>query len=46
MARIIVLDAGPLGLASQARGKPDATNVRHLTRFPGIDARTWETITH
>ena len=28
MARFIVLDAGPLGLASQARGKPDADRCR------------------
>ena len=28
MARIIVLDAGPLGLASKARGKPDADRCR------------------
>jgi predicted nucleic acid-binding protein len=28
VARIVVLDAGPLGLASQARGKPDADRCR------------------
>jgi predicted nucleic acid-binding protein len=28
MSRIVVLDAGPLGLASQARGKPEADRCR------------------
>jgi predicted nucleic acid-binding protein len=32
MARIIVLDAGPLGLASKPRGKPDADRCRDWLR--------------
>lgn len=32
MARIVVLDAGPLGLASKPRGKPDADRCRAWIR--------------
>lgn len=32
MARVIVLDAGPLGLASQRAGKPDADRCRAWVR--------------
>jgi predicted nucleic acid-binding protein len=40
VARFIVLDAGPLGLASQARGKPDADRCRAwLAAVAGAGAR-------
>ncbi len=53
MARIVVIDAGPLWLAAgvHALTQPGnvvaiaTTNVRHLGRFPGIAAHSWETIT-
>jgi hypothetical protein len=32
MARIVVFDAGPLGLASKPRGKPDADRCRAWVR--------------
>ena len=38
MARIIVLDAGPLGLASKARGKPDADRCRVWILALGVAA--------